>query len=101
MLVGVGDGIGEEPLPLAVGKLVAVQGLQLAAQISDEVGLLVDGEVFIALLGEQVDELPLQLRFALVAVRVFFYRLVGGDDRVSCCGGDDVKISHNSSFLFR
>ena len=68
MLVGVGDGVGEESLPLAVGKLVAVQGLQLTAQVGNEVGLLMDLQILIALLGEQVDELPLQSRLALVTV---------------------------------
>ena len=94
VLVGVGDGVGEEPLPLAVGELVTVQGLQLAAQVGDEVGLLVDLQVLIALLGEQLDELPLQRRLALIAVRAVFHRLIRGDDRIFGCGCDDVKIAH-------
>lgn len=52
VLVGVGNGILEELLPLAVGKLVIVQSLQLTAQIGDQVGLLVDWQIRIALLGE-------------------------------------------------
>ena len=51
-LVGVGNGVLEELLPLAVGKLVIVQSLQLTAQIGDQVGLLVDWQIRIALLGE-------------------------------------------------
>ena len=101
MLVWVGNGVGEEPLPLAVGKLVAIQGLQLAAQVGNEVGLFVNLQILIALLGEQVDELPLQHRLALVAARAVFHRLVGGDHGVFRCSGDDVEISHNNSFLFR
>ena len=72
MLVRVGDGVGEEPLPLAVGELVTVQGLQLAKQVGDEVGLLVDLQVLISPLGEHLDKLPLQGRLALVAVRAVF-----------------------------
>lgn len=52
VLVGVGNGILEELLPLAVRKLVIVQGLQLTAQIGDQVGLLVNLQIRIALLGE-------------------------------------------------
>lgn len=94
MLVGVSNSVGEEPLPLAVGKLVVVQGLQLAAQIGDEVGFLMNLQILIALLGEQLDKLPLQRRFALVAVRAVFHRLVGGDNGVFRCGGDNVEIIH-------
>ena len=68
VLVGVGDGIREEPLPLPIDELVVVESLQLAAQVGDEVGRLVDLQVLIALLGEQVNEFPLQGRLALVAV---------------------------------
>ena len=52
VLVGVGNGILEELLPLAVGKLVIVQSLQLTAQIGDQVGLLYVYLLRIALLGE-------------------------------------------------
>ena len=93
VLVGVGDGIGEEPLPLPIGELVAVQSLQLAAQVGNEVGFLVDLQILIALLGKQLNEFPLQVRFALVGVRAVFYWLVRGDDGVFGCGGDKVEIS--------
>lgn len=94
VLVGIGDGVGEEPLPLAVGELVAVQGLQLAAQVGDEVDFFVNLQIFIALLGEQRNKLPLQRRLALIAVRAVFHRLVGGDDGVFGCGGDNIIIAH-------
>ena len=84
----------EELLPLAVGKLVIVQGFQLAAQIGDQVDLLVDLQIRIALLGEQLDELTLQRRFALVAVGAVFHRLVGGDHGVFGCSGDDIVLFH-------
>ena len=94
VLVGVGNGVEKELLPLAVAELVAVQGLQLAAQVSNEVGFLVDLQILIALLGEQRNKLPLQRRLALVAVRAGFHRLVGGDNCVCGGGGDDVEKTH-------
>ena len=91
VLIGVGDGVGEEPLPLAVGELVTVQGLQMAAQVGNEVGLLVDLQILIALLGEQLDKLPFQCRLALVTVRAVFHWLVGGDHGIFGCRRNNVK----------
>lgn len=93
--------VGEEPFPLAVSELVTVQGLQLTAQVGNEVGLLVDVQILIALLGEQMDEFPLQRRLALVAVRAVFHRLVGGDDGVFRCGDNDAvrERDRHSSFI--
>ena len=54
-----------------------------------------DGEVFIALLGEQRNELPLQRRLALVAVRAVLRRLVGGDDGVFGGRGDYMILAHS------
>ena len=51
-------------------------------------------QIFIALLGKQLDKLPFQSRLALVAVRVVFHRLVGGNNGVLGCGGYDVEIAH-------
>ena len=99
VLVGVGNGILEELLPLAVGKLVIVQSLQLTAEVGDQVSLLVDRQIRIALLGEQLDELPLQRRLALVAVGTFFHRLVGGDHGVFGCGGNNIKITHSTTLI--
>ena len=94
VLVGVGDGVGKEPLPLAVGERKVVHRLQLAAQVGDQVGLGVEGKVFVALPREQLDELLLQRRLALVAVGAVFHRLVGGHDGVFGGGGDDVVGVH-------
>ena len=54
-----------------------------------------DGEVLIALLGEQRNELPLQRRLALVAVRAVLRRLVGGDDGVFGGRGDYMILAHS------
>ena len=78
-LVGVGDALLEEPLPLAIGKLVVVQFLQLLAKVGDEVRLGMDGQVSIAYLTQQADKLFFQLCLALIRLsplregRVFRY----------------------------
>ena len=56
-------------------------------------------QILIALLGEQLDKLPLQSRLALVTVRAILYRLVGGDDGVFSCGSDDIKVTHGPPYL--
>ena len=94
VVIGIGNGVRKEPLPLAVGKLVVVQRLQVAAQVDNQVGLLVDVQIVIPLLGQLPDEFLLQRRFALVAVRAVFHRLIGGDNGVFGCGGDNVIIAH-------
>ena len=55
-----------------------------------------DLQILVALLGEQLDKLPLRRRLALVAVRAVFHRLVGGDDGIFRCGGDDIKCTGQS-----
>ena len=54
-------------------------------------------QIFIALLGKQLDKLPLQSRLALVAVRAVFHRLIGGDNGVFGCGGDNVILAHGKT----
>ena len=71
----------------------------MAAEVGDQVGLLVDRQIRIALLGEQLDKLPLQRRLALVAVGAFFHRLVGGDHGVFGCGGNNIKITHSTTLI--
>ena len=71
-IVGPHNRLPEEPLPLPVGEGVAVEGLQLAAEVVHQVRLLMNGQVFVALLGQQVEELLLQGGFALIGVRTVF-----------------------------
>lgn len=49
-----------------------------------------NGQVFVALLGQQVEELLLQGGFALVGVRTVFVGGVFGDDGGVGGGGDEV-----------
>ena len=100
MLVGVGNGIVKELLPLAVAELVTVQRFQLTAQIGDEVGFLMNLQILIALLGEQLDKLPLQCRLTLVTVRAVLHRLVGGNNGVFSCGCHDIEKRHKITPLF-
>ena len=48
-LVGVCDMYGKEPFPFGICKLYAVQNFQLFAQVGDQVGFRVDGQIFISL----------------------------------------------------
>lgn len=93
-VVGPHNRLPEEPLPLPVGEGVVVEGLQLAAEVVHQVCLLVNGQVFVALLGQQVEELLLQGGFALVGVRTVFVGGVFGDDGGVGGGGDDVYRVH-------
>lgn len=74
MFVRIGNGVRKEPLPLAVGKLIAIQRLQLEVQIGNHVGLLVDVRV----VDQLPDEFLPQRRLTLVAIRVVFCRFIGG-----------------------
>lgn len=93
-VVCVGDDLPEEPLPLAVGKAAVVQKLQLRPEVFHQGGLVVDGEVFITLGGQQPDELFFQLRLALVGVGTGGFRLVFGDNGAFGAGGDEVVGTH-------
>ena len=64
------DGRFEEPFPLRICKVIAIQRRELRAEIGDQLRLIVNGEIRIALLLQQTDERPLQCRLRLVrAVR--------------------------------
>ncbi len=64
------DHRGEEPLPLPVGELDAVQRLKLCAQVREQVLLRSDRQVLIRLLPQQPDKLRLQLRLRLIPRRL-------------------------------
>jgi hypothetical protein len=91
-LVLIRQGILEEAFPFRIGEAVSVQLFQLRAQIGDEVGLRVDGQVFIALLAEQADEFLFQCSLALVALGTRLDRLVFRDDGVLRSFGDNIEI---------
>ena len=98
-LVGAGNAILEETLPLRVGEGVVVQLLQLAAQIGDERRLVVDGQVFIALGGQHMDEFLLQRGLALVALRPPRLRGILRHHRTLAGGGDEVVLGHRNFLL--
>ena len=90
------DAVPKEARPLAVRKGVVVQPFQLAAQVGDERGFVVDLQVFIPLRAEKPQELLLQRRLALIAVRQAGIRRVFRHDRALCRGGDDVELGHDA-----
>ena len=93
-LVGVGDALLEEPLPLAIGKLVVVQLFQLCAEVGNEVRLSMDGQVSIAYLTQQADKLLFQLRLALITVRTPRSRRIFRHHGALGGRRDDVILAH-------
>ena len=54
-VIGIGNALGKEPLPFAVGKAVVVQRFQLCAQVGDQLRLAMNRLVLIALLCQKAD----------------------------------------------
>ena len=98
-VVGIGNALGKEPLPFAVGKAVVVQRFQLCAQVGDQLRLAVNRLVLIALLCQKADKLRFERSFALIGVGARSHRLVFCNNGVFRCFGDNVKVRHNISLL--
>ena len=90
------NAVFEKARPLAVRKGVVVQTLQLAAEVGDERGFVVDLQIFIPLRAQKPQKLLLQRRLALVAVRPAGIRRVLGHDCAFRGGGDDVELAHSN-----
>lgn len=94
------DAVPKEARPLAVRESVAVQPLQLAAEVGDERSFVVNLQIFIPLRAQKPQKLPLQRRLALIAVRPAGIRRVLRHDRALGRSGDDVELGHRfTSFL--
>lgn len=88
------NALGEELLPFGIGKSIAIEQLQLRAQVGNKRLFAVYRKVFIPLRGEQADELLFQRRLALVGVGLARLRRVFRHDGVFRCLGDDVVTIH-------
>ena len=88
------DAVLEKARPLAVRKGVVVQPLQLAAEVGDERGFVVDLQIFIPLRTQKPEKFLLQCRLALIAVRPAGIRRVLSHNRAFSRGGDDVELAH-------
>ena len=93
-VVGVGDALAKEPLPLGTGEGVAVQFLQLLAEVGSQLRLGVDGKILVSLFAEEADKLLLQRGLALVTVGAGLDQLVFCYHRVFGSLGDDVVSTH-------
>lgn len=93
------DAVPKEARPLAVRKNVVVQPLQLAAEVGDERGFVVDLQIFIPLRTQKPQKLLLQRRLTLIAVRPAGIRRVLRHDGALGRSGDDVELTHVSSSL--
>ena len=88
------DAVPKEARPLAVRKGVVVQPLQLAAEVGDERGFVVDFQIFIPLHTQKPEKFLLQRRLTLIAVRPAGIRRVLGHDRAFRGGGDKIISWH-------
>lgn len=93
-VVGVGNALGKEPLPFAVGKAVVVQRFELCAQVGDQLRLAMNRLVLIALLCQKADKLRFERSFALIGVGTNLGGFIFGDHRVFCGRGNDVEVWH-------
>ena len=93
------DAVLKKARPLAVRKGVVIQPLQLAAEVGDERGFVVDLQIFIPLRTQKPEKFLLQRRLTLIAVRPAGIRRVLGHNRTLGRGGDDVELGHNNSPL--
>ena len=89
------DAVPKEARPLAVRESVVVQPLQLTAEVGDKRCFVMKFQIFIPLRAQKPDELPLQRRLALAAVRPAGIRRVLRHNRAFGCRGDDVGLGHN------
>ncbi len=99
-----GDPLLEEALPLLIAELDAVQRLQLRAEVRDQVGLGLDGEVVVRLRLQDLDELGLKLGLGLVGRRAGRFWDELGDDRTLRADGDRLiarwlALAHAASSL--
>ena len=90
------DAVPKEARPLAVRKGVVVQEFQLAAEVGDERGFVVDLQIFIPLRAQKPQKFLLQRRLALIAVRPAGIRRVLSHDGAFSCRGDDVELAHSN-----
>ena len=94
------DAVLEKARPLAVRESVVVQELQLAAEVGDERGFVVDLQIFIPLRTQKPEKFLLQRRLALIAVRPAGIRRVLRHDGALGRSGDDVELGHRNFLLF-
>ena len=87
------DPLGEELLPLRVGKRHVVQELKLLAEIRDELLLGADGEVLVGLRLQLPDELLLQCCLGLVAAGLIFVGHILRNDGALRRDGDRVVLA--------
>ena len=99
-LVRVGKRFRKEPLPLAVGKGIVIQNLQLSSKIRNQTVFIMNRKVLIPLHGQQSDEFLFQSLFTLEAVRARAFRCILSNHCTLIACGDDVVSAHNSTAPF-
>lgn len=99
--IGIGEMLAEKRLPLAVGEMVVVDQLQLAAQVGDKVGFPVDGQVFVALGLQLTDKFLFQIGFVLIGIRAHSGWRVLRNNRAFRTLRHHVETGHTASLNVR
>ena len=68
MLIGIRHIVLQEAIPFLIRKRIPIQLLKLGSQVGDQLCFRVDGQIRIPLFREHANELPLQIRLALIAI---------------------------------
>ena len=68
MLIGIRHIVLQEAIPFLIRKRIPIQFLKLGSQVGDQLCFRVDGQIRIPLFREHANELPLQIRLALIAI---------------------------------
>ena len=100
LVIRISDSSSKELLPFAVRKLYVVKLFQAFTQISDKVCFLMNVQIGVAVFNQQADKFLFQLRFALVAVRASWHRLIFGYNRAFRSFRYDIEIRHGLRLLF-
>jgi len=98
-IIFVREVLSEKPFPFTVSEGIAVEFLQLHSEVVNKVFLLMDGQIFIALFGEGLDEVFLEHRLALIFVELTIRRLELTDYGIFFVLRYDV-VSHSCDYAF-
>ena len=92
-LIRIGNHFFEEVIPFGIRKGQFVQFFQFPAQIGNQVGFRVDGQILIRLHFQQINKSRFQCGFRLIEFRPSGFRgNIGGNNGAFRILGDDVKF---------
>ena len=93
-IFGIGQHLAKKAAPLLIGKTTVVDGLQLTAEVVNQVFFRMNGQILIPQFLQQANKLLFQRCFALVRLRALGLGLVFGYDGAFAALRDNVEIAH-------